>query len=198
MKRYVLLLLALVLLTGGIIGMVALRPVAPAVVPPPVSRPAPVEPSAMKPIVAPPPTVPKPADEPAPTADANTSELPPLIVDEEKAKERIQLLTATSDEAYVPELARYLGHASPAVRAAARNALLLIDDASAVPYLRAAAEEAEKLAETTAEAALLRDAAEILTAPRPAGEVRPPKQPLANGASVQTRRAEIPITGESK
>jgi|GEM_PF-5699477 hypothetical protein len=55
MKRYALLLVVLVMLTGAMIGFSALRPVAPSTVPPPVVRPAVAAPVAMTPIVAPPP-----------------------------------------------------------------------------------------------------------------------------------------------
>lgn len=196
MKRYVLLLLALVLLTSAVIGILALRSVGPATPPPAIARAKAVEPLAMNPIKAPPLAV-KPANAPEPDDVSTPAESTPLIVDGAKAKERIQLLAATADEAHVAEVARYLKHPSADVRAAARTALVLLDDASAVPFLRLAADEAEKSPETTIEATLLRDAADILAAPRPANEPRPPKISLADGAPTPLRR-EMPVPTESE
>lgn len=195
MKRYALILLAVVAATGGCIWLLAIRPAAPANPPPLLNVTS-----------APPPTAPAmpPAEEknaPGPTAidegsakrdatPANAAEpggLPPLIADPVAAKERIQQLAMTFNEAEVPALARYLEHASPEVRLEAATGLVLLGDMSATPYLQAAANRAELL-QATSEATTLREAAELLAKPR----LDEPKMPKSSQAGLVRLETQLP------
>lgn len=194
MNRYVVLLLSVVVLAGGLIGLVALRPVEPAVVPPPILTTTAREPIAMKPIIAPPPADPR---TPAPAASPG-KDSPPTIANADEALEQVKRLAATFDEAYVPELGAYLSHQSKQVRRVARDALVLIGDASAVPYLQAAAAEVAKLPDTVAEAAVLREAAALLSAPRPPDDFKMPKQPLLGQSTHRVSERDHGASGKTE
>lgn len=181
MKRYALILIAVVAVTGGLIGLVALRPVAPSAAPPPIIKPQTHDQVATTPTT--PPVAAAAPEKPAAPRPAETSPRPALIADKEAAKTRISRLVDTFDEAQLPELTGYLRHDSAEVRAAVIRGLLLLDQTAAVPYLRTAAEQADKRNDPI-EANSLREAAEILASPRQPGEQKMPKLPLTEGAPI--------------
>lgn len=194
MKRYALILLAVVVATGGCIWLLAIRPATPAS-PPPLLNVTSAPPPAI-------PAMPSAEEKNAPgpaaidqgsatsdTTPANAAEpggLPPLTADPVAAKERIQQLAMTFNEAEVPALARYLEHASPEVRLEAASGLVLLGDMSAAPYLQAAANRAELL-QATSEATTLREAAELLAKPR-LGEPKMPKSSQAGLVRIEGQR----------
>jgi hypothetical protein len=189
MKRYALILLALIAATSVGIWLLAWRsrPPAPAPLVRAERRPAPTT-AADPPLVASPaPLIVSPQTRGAPADSQPADDLPPLIADPAKARERVRALTATFNEAYLDELARYLAHPSADVRAATLNALLLFDDPQAAPFLRAAAEVVEKDPRSTGEAVALREAADLLSTPRQPGEFRPAPTTPDQPSTKQTR-----------
>jgi hypothetical protein len=187
MKRYALLLLALIAVTSAGIWLLVWRSSPPAPVPSARSEPSPRPETASVPAPLSVPSSPAAApDTKTVAAEAPPPDLPPLIADPAKAQERVRALMATFNEAYLDELARYLAHPSAEVRATTLNALLLFDDPQAAPILRAAAEIMEQDPKSAGEAVALREAADLLSAPRPAGEFRPapttPDQPSTTRA----------------
>ena len=132
----------------------------------------------------------------SPVAQAAAEKAPPalpLIPDPAKARDRIDQLSATSDEAHVAELAGYLAHPSAEVRGAAMEGLVLLGAPSAIPLLRAAAMLAENEPAKTAEAASLWSAVKVLSDAQISGEPKMSKLPL-NTASPNILRKRIGAT----
>jgi len=118
-----------------------------------------------------------PAASPAPAASASSSAgrpteatpsaeaaepraTAPTLPVGEAALQAIDELTVTYDAAAVPDLARYLKHADPEIRAAARDGLINLGERAAIPFLQEAAKTA-----SAEEATALREAAEFLALP---------------------------------
>ena len=184
MKRrpYPPVLIALVLATAGALYFFANRSPAPAPVLPrepsrtpapvivagPVGNPQPGPTPASRPE---PPATPVPAS-PAATGGGRRKPGTPLripagqpipeVFPHEKERDAIQSLAATYDARHIPEIAAFLDHPDPLVRAAACQGLVQLSSPEAVPVLRAAAAKARSEEEATA----LREAADFLS---PAG-----------------------------
>lgn len=110
-----------------------------------------------------------PASQPAaPVAspEIQTGETPPSGAEPEPtspqqiALDAIQELAITYDAASIPALAKFLSHADPEIRAAARDGLITLGERAAIPALQSAARTA-----TPEEARALLEAAEFLALP---------------------------------
>lgn len=170
MKSFVLCLIAVVLVTSGMIWLLASGPALP---PPPAERPAPIVPATVQAN-----TPMKDADRtnlvPETNSDAATTPLgipattgaapSPLIEDREAAKEQLRTWAANFSPEGLPKVLGYLDHADSEVRMAAAGALVLLGDGSAAPALLVAAEKANARS-AEVEAATFREAAELLSRP---------------------------------
>ena len=96
-----------------------------------------------------------------PASSSVTDESPVAKPDNTATLETIRRAAARYDASAAPELDRYLLHADPEVREAARDGMVQAGDAAAVPYLRAAAGKMKD----PREAILLLDAADFLELP---------------------------------
>lgn len=170
MKSFVLCLIAVVLVTSGMIWLLASGPALPA---PPAERtssavPAVSQTSAQKGAATSPYQLHEPnaAAVTAPAAiPATTGTAPsPLIEDREAAKEQLQTWAANFSPDELPKVLGYLDHADSEVRMAAAAALVLLGDGSAAPALLVAAEKANAR-NAEVEAATFREAAELLSRP---------------------------------
>ena len=179
MKSFVACLIAVVLLTGGVIWLLASGAGSPP--PPAASVPATAQKTAQK--VAPiqahqidesNSAVLTPAASPAISAPAGGAPSP-LIADREEAKEQLRAWSANFSPEEIPKVLGYLEHADSEVRMAAAAALVLLGDGSAAPALLVASEKATAR-NAEVEAATFREAAELLskpnTMPMPAGPSR--------------------------
>jgi hypothetical protein len=194
MKRYVLILLSLVLVTTGLIWGVASRPPVPTRIPA-----SPVRTSVDKPnenVVLPPSALLNTRSPLAQTTTEETGLALPRISDVAKAKDRVRQLSTTFDEAHVAELASYLEHASADVRDAALEGLVLLGDSSAIPLIRATATLTESDPSKGAEAAALWSAVKVLSDAQKGGEPKMPKLPL-NTASATIVRKPVEATAAS-
>jgi hypothetical protein len=178
MKSFVLCLIAVVLVTSGVIWLLASGPALPA----PRAEHASSSVPAVSQTSAPKgaatsanqlhesnsAALTAPAAISAPSGTASS----PLIEDREAAKEQLRTWAANFSPEELPKVLGYLDHADSEVRMAAAAALVLLGDGSAAPALLVAAEKANAR-NAEVEAATFREAAELLsrpnTMPMPAG-----------------------------
>lgn len=173
MKHYALVLVALIILSGASIWLVASRPTASGSLPRPAgetaSRKAASAASAR--LEAASVTTPL-EDEAAPAPPANSASaadaIVPLVTDPQEAKALIRGLASTFDPAETATLLRYLEHPHAEVRLEAASGLVMLGDAAAVHALRLAAEKADAR-QASPEGATLREAAEILASAQAGG-----------------------------
>lgn len=91
-------------------------------------------------------------------------------------------LAATQDPRQVPAVAASLSHPDASVRETARQALLQLGDASAIPALKAAADKTK----SSEEATLLAEAAEFLSLPDLMDVIANPNPPASGLAAAPT------------
>jgi hypothetical protein len=128
----------------------------PAVTPAP---PPPSEPPALAETAPAEPTVPQASPPLRGPLRIRAGEPIPELFPHQAERDAIQRLASTYDPARIPEIAAYLSHADATVREAARNGLIQLGDAAAIPHLRRAR------AETEAEKSLIFDAINYLSLP---------------------------------
>jgi hypothetical protein len=117
----------------------------------------------------------------APSAEASSAApaTPPSpLLNGDAAQEAISDLAATYDAASVPSLARYLKHADPMIRSAAKDGLINLGERAAIPFLQEAAKNAP-----ADEAVSLREAAEFLALPTWTEQREARKKAKAAGAT---------------
>lgn len=174
MKTFSLGLLAVVFAAALGVYLMARRPISPAAIPQTSS----VEPAAPSPVVTvmpastppPQPAVTEPAAsptvEPKPARRGRLAIKPgqpiPELFPHQAERDQLLNLAASQDPRNIPLIASSLRHADATVREAARQALVQMGDAAALPHLKAA----EAASKDPAEAELLREAIEFLSLPK--------------------------------